>query len=336
MRVLARSIGAADFAAFRPHFAELRAAAFAAVPGLPGTPGFSAPLGREWAEDDEAGYPAAPALVRIGDFWGERRGVGGARPHQPPTTHAHSFFPLSFSHTPPHPNKTHPHQPYTLAGLEDRVRAMYKLVTEGKFSEGLKAADGLLAVIPLTVVANRREADEVKELVSIAREYNIGLRCELERKAATDPKRAAELAAYFTHARLQPAHAALALRAAMVQHYKAGNLACAAGFAARLLEIGALPAKIGAQARQVAAACEKDGPPTDAMGDLAYDARNPFDLCAGSFVPIYRGAAFVEDPYTGARFVPEWEGKVSPVGGIARIGAQASGLVSVREEGRRR
>ena len=64
LRALARTIGAADFAPFRPFFLELRAGAFAAVPGLPGTPGFSAPLGKAWAEDDEAGYPAAPALVR--------------------------------------------------------------------------------------------------------------------------------------------------------------------------------------------------------------------------------------------------------------------------------
>jgi coatomer protein complex subunit alpha (xenin) len=212
---------------------------------------------------------------------------------------------------------------------------MYKLVTDGKFADGLKAADALLAIIPLTVVATRAEADEVKEVVTIAREYNLGLRCELERKAVAeaDPKRAAELAAYFTHARLQPAHGALALRAAMVLHYKAGNLASASGFARRLLEIGALPAKIGAQARQVAAACDKDGPPVDATPDLLYDARNPFDLCAGTLTPIYRGAPFVEDPYTGARFVPEWEGKVSPVGCIAKVGAEASGLVSVREEG---
>ena len=219
------------------------------------------------------------------------------------------------------------------------MRAMYKLVTDGKFADGLKAADGLLATVPLTVVAGRAEADEVREVVAIAREYNLGLRCELERKAVAeaDPKRAAELAAYFTHARLQPAHAALALRAAMVLHYKAGNLGLASGFARRLLEVGALPAKIGAQARQVAAACDKgDGaPPVDATPDLAYDARNPFDLCAGSLTPIYRGAPFVEDPYTGARFVPAWEGRVSPVGGIAKVGGEGSGLVSVREEGGR-
>ncbi len=37
---------------------------------------------------------------------------------------------------------------------------------------------------------------------------------------------------------------------------------------------------------------------------------------------------FVEDPYTKARFQPECEGQVSPVGDVARIGLEASGLVS--------
>ena len=205
---------------------------------------------------------------------------------------------------------------------------MYRLVTEGKFGDALKAADGLLAAAALTVVGSRREADELKELITIAREYNVGLRCELERKAAAaDAARGAELAAYFTHARMQPAHVALALRSAMVLHYKLGNLATAATFCRRLLELNA-PQKIAAQARQVLAACERA--PEDAM-DLAYDARNPFDLCAATFVPIYRGSPYVEDPYTGARFVPACEGQVSPVGGIARVGADASGLHCVAE-----
>jgi len=40
------------------------------------------------------------------------------------------------------------------------------------------------------------------------REYNIALRTELKRKelGAGDAVRAAELAAYFTHAKLQPVH----------------------------------------------------------------------------------------------------------------------------------
>ena len=76
------------------------------------------------------------------------------------------------------------------------------------------------------------------------REYSIGLRCEVRRKAsADDPKRAAELAAYFTHARLQPGHVVLSLRSAMTQFYKLENFATAAIFARRLLEMNA-PAKV--------------------------------------------------------------------------------------------
>ena len=41
------------------------------------------------------------------------------------------------------------------------------------------------------------------------REYNVALRTELKRKEMKDdPKRTAELAAYFTHAKLQPVHQA--------------------------------------------------------------------------------------------------------------------------------
>ncbi len=60
-------------------------------------------------------------------------------------------------------------QPYSLALLEERLRGMYKAVTEGKFGEALRQVDALLAMIPLTVVDSRREVDEVKELISIAR-----------------------------------------------------------------------------------------------------------------------------------------------------------------------
>jgi Coatomer (COPI) alpha subunit C-terminus len=54
------------------------------------------------------------------------------------------------------------------------VKAMYRSVTEGKFSEALKQVNTLLAVIPLTVVDTRREVDELKELISIAK-YAISL-----------------------------------------------------------------------------------------------------------------------------------------------------------------
>lgn len=40
----------------------------------------------------------------------------------------------------------------------------------------------MLHVIPLTVVESRKEVDDVKELISICKEYHIALRCELKRK----------------------------------------------------------------------------------------------------------------------------------------------------------
>lgn len=60
-------------------------------------------------------------------------------------------------------------QPYSLAMLEERLKTMYKSVTEGKFSEALRQVNVLLALIPLTIVDTRREVDELKELISIAR-----------------------------------------------------------------------------------------------------------------------------------------------------------------------
>jgi len=40
----------------------------------------------------------------------------------------------------------------------------------------------MLHVIPLTIVESRKEVDDVKELLSICKEYHIALRCELRRK----------------------------------------------------------------------------------------------------------------------------------------------------------
>ena len=50
-----------------------------------------------------------------------------------------------------------------------RAQAVYRAVTEGKFSEALRQVNGILCAIPLTVVESRREVDDVKELLSIAK-----------------------------------------------------------------------------------------------------------------------------------------------------------------------
>ncbi|KAK2079848.1 hypothetical protein QBZ16_002243 [Prototheca wickerhamii] len=194
----------------------------------------------------------------------------------------------------------------------------------GKFSEALRLVEGILHAIPLLVVDSRKEVDHVRELLDVARDYQVAVRCELRRRELRDdPARAAELAAYFTHCPLQRVHLALSLRSAMSAFFKLKNYGTCATFARRLLDLQP-DEKMAGQARQVLAACEKN--PSDAV-PLNYDPRNPFDLCSLTWTPIYRGNKYAEDPYTRARFQPDCAGQISPVGGLSKIGLEASGLV---------
>ena len=68
-----------------------------------------------------------------------------------------------------------PALPLTLRLQEERLIKAYRMVTEGKFADALAAFDEILHSIPLLVVDSRKESDEVKELLSIARDYNIAL-----------------------------------------------------------------------------------------------------------------------------------------------------------------
>ena len=213
--------------------------------------------------------------------------------------------------------------------LEDRLKVAYKTTTEGKFGEALKMFQGIIHSIAVLLVETRREVDEVRELLGIAREYASALRIEIKRKEyKDDPKRAAELAAYFTHCAMQPIHLSLSLRSAMSIFFKLKNFNTAAEFSRRLLELSP-PVKVAQQAKQVLQACEREN--KDEV-ELDYDSRNPFVVCAATFTPIYRGTADVACPTCGARFVKEQEGTVCPVCNLGKVGADATGLVCSPEQ----
>jgi len=57
----------------------------------------------------------------------------------------------------------------------------------GSSADALKVFKTILHTIPLLVVETRREVDEVKELLGIAKEYALALRIELKRKDTADP-----------------------------------------------------------------------------------------------------------------------------------------------------
>jgi coatomer subunit alpha len=210
---------------------------------------------------------------------------------------------------------------FKFSQMDDKLKAAYRATTEGKFPEALRQFMSILHTIPLLVVDSRREVDEVKELIEIAKEYVLGLKIEVKRREMKDdPVRQMELAAYFTNCKLQKIHMRLVLSSAMSICFSKKNRATAANFARMLLEQSPNEA-IAKKARQV---IQAGG--TDEM-ELNYDFRNPFVVCGATFVPIYRGQKDVSCPYCGARFVPAIEGQICNICELAVVGADASGLL---------
>lgn len=217
-----------------------------------------------------------------------------------------------------------PATPYTLQQCEEQLQRAYKLTTDGKFSEAYKAFLIIMHTLPLVQVGTKKEVDDGKELISIAREYIVGLRVEMKRKETKDDqKRNAELAAYFTHCSLQPIHASLALRSAMFIFYKMGNHSSACGFSRRLLDLNP-PTKFAQQARQVLSSAEQS--PADAI-EIDYDPRNPFTPCPETYKPLYRGTRVTTCPYCAAPHDPSLQFEVCAVCQLGCLGMEASGLV---------
>jgi coatomer protein complex subunit alpha (xenin) len=215
---------------------------------------------------------------------------------------------------------------YKLSSLEEKLKVAYKTTTEGKFTEALRLFINILHIIPVVVVDSRKEVDEVKELLGIAKDYALALRIELKRKDPAlkdDPVRQAELAAYFTHCTLQPTHLKLSLQSAMSICFKLKNFGTAATFARRLLELSLSP-QVATRARQVLQVGEKN--PKDEL-QLNYDPRNPFVVCGSTFTPIYRGSRDISCPYCQARFMPETMGSLCSICDLAVVGSNGSGLL---------
>ncbi|XP_059167634.1 coatomer subunit alpha-like [Physella acuta] len=214
-----------------------------------------------------------------------------------------------------------------LAALVQQLQVAYQLTTAGKFGDAIDKFRSILLSVPLLVVDSKQEIAEAQQLIEICREYIVGLsmenaRKELPKSTLEEQKRQCEMAAYFTHCNLQPVHLILTLRTALNLFFKLKNYKTAASFARRLLELGPKP-DIAQQTRKILAACEKN--PADEQ-DLKYDQHNPFDICAASFVPIYRGKPVVKCPLSGACYCPEYKGQVCRVTKVTEIGKDCIGL----------
>ncbi|KAJ2941519.1 hypothetical protein O0L34_g14564 [Tuta absoluta] len=220
--------------------------------------------------------------------------------------------------------------PVVTIKLNDLVSALqqcYQFTTAGKFTEAIERLQRIIQSVPLLHVETKPELSEAQQLLNICREYLLGLQMECQRKAMPkntleEQKRTCEMAAYFTHCKLQPVHQILTLRTALNMFFKLRNYRTAASFARRLLELGPRP-EVAQQARKILQACEKT--PTDEH-QLLYDEHNPFTICGISYQPIYRGRPEARCPLCAASYLPELAGRLCAVCGVAQVGQDARGL----------
>lgn len=223
--------------------------------------------------------------------------------------------------------KSHPTVGVKLTDLVQRLQNCYQLTTGGKFIEAIDHLQAILRSIPLLVVENRQEIAEAQQLLTICREYVVGIKMETSRKrlpnaTIDDKKRHCEMAAYFSHCQLQPVHQILTLRTALNMFFKLKNFKTAASFARRLLEFGPRP-EVAQQARKILQACEIN--PVDEY-TLQYDEHNPFTLCAYTYTPIYKGKPEEKCSLCGASYNPAYKGVLCNVCEVAEIGKDVIGL----------
>jgi len=232
---------------------------------------------------------------------------------------------------PPGPDATLPRTPLRLADLVSGIRNGYRFFQGGKFNDSRKSFALVLTQIPMVVVDNRAEANEVKELLAICREYITAIRIKgAMSEAANDPVRATELAAYFTHCNLQPVHLLLALRSAMGTSFKHKNYIVAAGFCRRLLELPDMNSQRNADLRVKAnKVLQKSEQMARNEHTLNYDESKSFTIDCRDFLPVYSTSPSVQCSYCESTYADQgMANKICYTCGFCAVGIKTIGLVT--------
>mmetsp|Transcript_5241 Transcript_5241/g.7754 ORF Transcript_5241/g.7754 Transcript_5241/m.7754 type:complete len:1294 (+) Transcript_5241:20-3901(+) len=211
------------------------------------------------------------------------------------------------------------------------IRQGYRFFQGGKFNDAKNAFIKVLIDIPLVVTDSRSEANEVKEMLEICREYIIAIRLKgAISENASNPARCTELSAYFTHCNLQPAHLLLALRSAMGTSFKQKNFISAAGFARRLLELPDMSSERNADLRVKATkVLQKSEQMARNEHQLNYNESATFKIDCQKFLPIYAGESSIKCSYCGSEYSdPAMQNQICPTCSFCLVGVQTIGLVT--------
>ena len=216
------------------------------------------------------------------------------------------------------------------SALTAGVRNGYRAFQGGKFQDSKAAFTSVLSEIPL-VVSTKGDANEIKEMLAICREYITAIRIKAAMAAvASDPVKLTELSAYFTHCNLQPVHLILALRSAMGTAFKHKNFIVAAGFARRLLELPDMNSDRNADLRTKATkVLQKSEQMARNEHTLNYDDSKQFKIDCKTFAPIYAGEPSFECSFCGSTYKDEGtKNKICLTCGFCAVGVKTIGLVT--------
>ncbi|KAH3683652.1 hypothetical protein WICPIJ_005336 [Wickerhamomyces pijperi] len=208
--------------------------------------------------------------------------------------------------------------------ISEKISEGYSYFKANKLTEAIGSFRTVIQVAALLAVESEEEEHKVREALTIAREYILGLSIELKRREVgdSDIKRALELAAYFTRTGLRGAHKANALFVATTQSLKHKNYLSASYFASEFLKLQ----PTGTRADTI----QKYKTKADSINrdtiEINFDQDAIFDICAATYTPIYKGSQFVTEALTGAKYQISEKGKLDAISQITLIGAPASGL----------
>jgi coatomer protein complex subunit alpha (xenin) len=223
-----------------------------------------------------------------------------------------------------------PRTPLDLKALVEGVRSGYRFFQGGKFNDSRNSFAQVLTQIPLVVTSNRAEANEMKEMLVICREYITAIRIKgAMSEAVSSPVRATELSAYFTHCDLQSVHLLLALRSAMGTAFKHKNFIVAASFARRLLELPDMSSERNADLRTKATkVLQKSEQMARNEHELNYDETKTFTIDCQTFNPIYANTPSSSCSYCGSTYAGDMGKKLCLTCGFCTVGIQTIGLVT--------
>lgn len=200
----------------------------------------------------------------------------------------------------------------------------FKLFKANKLELAINAFRDVIYTVVLSAVDNDEDEETARGALEKAREYILGLSIELKRRSlpVDDVKRNLELASYFTRAKLISQHRANALQVAMSQSFKHQNFVQASYFASEFLKI----ITTGPRAEQARKIKDRAQMVTHDVIEIDFDPYASFDICASTFVPLYKDSPKSIDPLTGAIYHISEKGQLDKIALLSKIGAPASGL----------